>query len=71
MTRMLLNRYEVQHIVKMPRSTLYQAITEGDFPRPIRVGKRAVRWFEDEVAAWMESRERAGSESNAARRSSP
>ena len=70
MTRTLLNRHEVQHIVKMPRSTLYQAITEGDFPRPIRVGKRSVRWFEDEVAAWMESRERAGSESNA-RRSSP
>ena len=44
MTRTLLNRHEVQHIVKMPRSTLYQAITEGDFPRPIRVGKRSVRW---------------------------
>ena len=62
MTRTLLNRHEVERIVKMPRSTLYQAISEGDFPKPIRAGKRSVRWFEDEVAAWMESRERAGSE---------
>ena len=28
--------------------------------RPIRVAKRSVRWFEDEVLAWMESRERGG-----------
>ena len=70
MTRKLLNRHEVEGIVKMPRSTLYQAINEGDFPRPIRVGKRSVRWFEDEIAAWMEARERAGSDLNPPRDSS-
>ena len=47
-------------MVKLSRSALYQAMTEGDFPKPIRVGKRAVRWIEDEIAAWMETRERGG-----------
>ena len=47
-------------MVKMPRSTLYEAMTDDDFPKPIRVRKRSVRWFEDEVVEWMESRERGG-----------
>ena len=69
MTRKLLNRHEVEGIVKMPRSTLYQALKD-DFPKPIRVGKRSVRWFEDEIAAWMESRERGGSDLDPPRDSS-
>ena len=48
-------------MVRMSRSSLYQAMAENDFPRPIRVGKRSVRWFEDEILAWLESRERGGS----------
>ena len=59
-TRRLLDRHEVEHIVSMPRSTIYEAIGKGTFPAPIRVGVRGVRWFEDEISAWMESRERAG-----------
>ena len=43
MTRRLLDRHEVERIVRMPRSTLYQAIAEADFPKPILVGKRSVR----------------------------
>ena len=70
MTRRLLDRHQVERIVRMPRSTLYQAMAESDFPKPIRVGKRSVRWFEDEIVAWMESRERAGSPPARARTSS-
>ena len=59
-TRRLLDRHEVEGMVKMPRSTLYESMANGNFPKPIQVGKRSVRWFEDEVVAWMESRKRAG-----------
>ena len=59
--RRLLDRHQVEDMVRMPRSTLYQAMAEQDFPRPIRVGKRSVRWFEDEILKWMESRKRGGS----------
>ena len=37
-----------------PRSPYY----DPDFPKPIRLGKRAVGWRESEVIAWLESRER-------------
>ena len=70
MTRKLLDRREVEGTVKMPRSSLYQTMAEGNFPKPIRVGKRSVRWFEDKIAAWMESRERAGPPLDLARTSS-
>lgn len=59
--RRLRNRQEVERMVKMPRSTLYDRIKDGTFPKPIRVGKRSVRWFEDEILEWMETRARAGS----------
>ena len=47
-------------MVRMPRSSLYEAMAKHNFPRPIRITARTVRWFEDEVLAWMESRERGG-----------
>lgn len=31
------------------------------FPRPIRIGLRAVGWFEDEILAWVNSRPRTSS----------
>lgn len=40
-------------------STLYHLMKHGDFPRPVRLGKRAVAWREREVLKWIESRERA------------
>ena len=64
-TRRLLDRHEVESMVRMPRSSLYQAMAENDSPKPIRVGKRSVRWFEAEVLDWMESRERCGSSPDA------
>lgn len=58
--RKLLDRREVERMVRMSRSSLYQAMAENGFPRPIRVGKRSVRWIEDEILEWMERRERGG-----------
>jgi len=53
-TKKFLDRHGVEKLVRMPRS-LYQAMAESDFPRPIRVGKRSVRSVGDEVPAWMET----------------
>jgi predicted DNA-binding transcriptional regulator AlpA len=38
---------------------LSRATKESDFPRPVRIGPRAVCWREDEVLAWVESRPRS------------
>ena len=40
----------------LSRSTIYQRIQEGKFPKPIRLGMRAVGWLESEVEAWLQQR---------------
>ena len=44
------------------RSAVYQLMEEGTFPRPLLIGRRAVRWIEAEVLEYIESRPRAGSQ---------
>lgn len=38
------------------RSTIYQLIAEGKFPKPINLGERAVAWLECDIDAWIEAR---------------
>lgn len=40
----------------LPRSTIYQKISEKTFPAPISLGKRSVAWLESEIDAWIEER---------------
>ncbi len=40
------------------RSELYRQIADGRFPRPVRVGLRAVRWHLNEVEEWIAARPR-------------
>lgn len=42
----------------LSRSTLYKLEAAGQFPQRIGLGQRAVGWYEDEVTAWVESRQR-------------
>jgi prophage regulatory protein len=35
------------------RSTMYGYIKQGNFPKPIRLGKRAVGWLEHEIDEWI------------------
>jgi hypothetical protein len=42
------------------RNWLWRAITEQSFPKGVRIGERSCAWREDEVLAWLESRERGG-----------
>lgn len=43
------------------RAHVYALIGRGEFPRPIRLGRRAVGWREDEIEDWLDSRPAAGS----------
>jgi prophage regulatory protein len=49
-------RPAVEEITGLSRSTLYLMMETGDFPRPIRIGKRAVAWPESAIATWLGSR---------------
>ena len=39
----------------LSRSTIYQRIAEGSFPRQVSLGPRAIGWLESDVDAWIGS----------------
>lgn len=40
----------------LSRSTIYQHMSEGQFPKPISIGLRAVGWLESEIEEWVARR---------------
>ena len=52
----IVKRPEVEAATGLSRSSLYRLAAEGQFPRPIKLGARAVGWRADEIAAWIEAR---------------
>lgn len=52
----LLRRKEVQVRTGLARSTIYQHIKAGTFPKPVPLGSRAVGWVESEVSHWIAER---------------
>ena len=56
----LLKRREVEEITGLSRSTIYRMVKTGQFPQPVRVGPKAVRWRLSDIIAWLESRPLAG-----------
>ncbi len=66
MTTTLIKLHEVTRITALSRSTIYQAIHDGRFPKPLKTGARGVAWLEQEVLDWIAARPRAGAD-----RSSP
>ena len=46
----------VLEVCAISRSSLYEMISRGEFPAPVRVGVRAVAWRQAEVLEWIESR---------------
>ena len=37
----------------LSRSTIYLRISEGNYPKPVSLGGRAVGWIEEEVNDWL------------------
>ena len=56
MSQQILRRPEVEHRTGLKRSNIYKMMQRGDFPRPIRIGKRAVGWHEADIDAWISDR---------------
>ena len=61
----LLTRTEVERRVGLKRSALYRLMRADEFPLPLRIGPRAVRWPSSEIEEWLSSRPRATGESPA------
>lgn len=52
----ILRRKQVEARVGLSRSTIYDAIKAGTFPKPIQLGPRSVGWLESDIAAWLAAR---------------
>lgn len=46
---------QVQARTSVCKATLYELIREGQFPKPIKLGRKSV-WLEAEVDQWMRDR---------------
>lgn len=58
----LLRRSEVEERCRISRSTIYALMRKGQFPQPLRISSRGVRWSQKEVDKWIASRPRATGE---------
>ena len=52
----ILRLIRVTNRTGLSRSSIYNFISEGKFPRPIPLGERSVGWLEHEVDEWLQSR---------------
>lgn len=66
-TEVILRMPDLKALLKLSRSQIYDMLNEKsagydpDFPKPIKLGRKAVGWFYQEVRDWLESRQRSHS----------
>ena len=49
----IIRRTEVLFMTGLATSTLYAKMQAGEFPRPIKLGRRAVGWKSNDVELWI------------------
>lgn len=52
----LIRRAEVEYITGLSRSSIYAMMGSGKFPRPVRLGEKAVGWPSEAIETWVETR---------------
>jgi prophage regulatory protein len=61
----LLSIAEVSEITKYRKSSIYNKVRLGEFPRPISLGERSIAWLESDIYDWIEERIRFTRDKNA------
>ncbi|WP_448539067.1 helix-turn-helix transcriptional regulator [Sphingobium yanoikuyae] len=46
-------------MIGLSRSTIYDSMSRGLFPRPLRIGRKAVGWRHSDISEWLNRRERS------------
>ena len=49
-------REDVKRATGLATSTIYELMSKGEFPAPIRISPRRVAWREREIIAWQQQR---------------
>jgi prophage regulatory protein len=51
-----LRRPAVEALTGLSRSTIYDLMAKGAFPRPVRLTEKAVAWPESAIVEWLAQR---------------
>ena len=62
MAKRILRLPAVMEISGLSSSAIYDQMARSLFPRPLRIGLRAVGWLEDDIDDWLATRPRGGSD---------
>ena len=46
-------RSALEDILGISRSTIYRLMLDEEFPRPIKIGRRAVGWKSEDIDEWL------------------
>ena len=44
---------DVMNMTGLSRSSIYLRISTNEFPKPVKLGRRAVGWPEESIIAWQ------------------
>lgn len=55
----LIRRPEVEKMLSISCTTIYRLMSEGKFPKPVRIGDKAIAWRLSDIEAWIEARQAA------------
>ena len=50
----ILRRSSVEELIGLSRSPIYAMMANNEFPKPVKLGRRAVGWREDDIQNWLE-----------------
>ena len=56
MVQRFLRRPAVEQATGLPRSSIYERMAAGTFPKPVPIGPKAVGWVEAEIIDWQKKR---------------
>lgn len=54
-TKVVLKISKVMDRTAQSRSSIYLKISQGLFPKPIKLGKRSVGWLESDIDNWIDN----------------
>ncbi len=59
MAQKIYRRPDIEALTGLSRSTIYDLMSRGEFPRPVKLTGKAVGWTETAINDWIDSRKQA------------
>lgn len=53
---------QLENQLNLSRSSIYKMIADGTFPKPIKLGRRAVGWRAEDIEKWLDNLQEASND---------